>query len=352
MRGIWLVLAVSVAVTCAGVTDSLAAGNAPKELAAAEEAFKSNLAIGEAAAGKPATMEQISDGESFFQAAVAQVRQVLGQNAGLPEARHLLGMILCTGYRAVQVEAPQSADGEAAGTETVFVLRRGGVDCQEGLGELRSVLKAQPTYQIDYANALLICGDATAAEQQALAAWKLTLAAPARADCARVLAQVAQQGNRKQDEIRWLREVVKYDPQDSKASARLAKLAPPPPTSSKPKVANAIAWTEYESGIAQAEKQKKPVLMDFGASWCAWCKKLEKEVFPNKEVIALSQRFVCVKVDGDQRTDLTAKYGVDSYPTTVIVDYDGTELGRTVGYSPAEEYVADLKAALAAKERK
>jgi thiol-disulfide isomerase/thioredoxin len=335
-----------------GAVLGAAKAGVPRELTAAEEAYKSNVAIGDSLAGKPATMEQVSDAESFYQEAVAQARRVVASNPGLAEGHHLLGLILCTGYRAVQVEAEQPQTAEAKKPSVVFVLLRGGEDCEEGLKELRSAMdlaKTRYTYQVDYAGALLVCGQAEAADKQAREAWKLSLSSDDRAGCARVLVACARDGNRTQEEIRWLREVVKYAPNDTAASQRLAKLAPPPPAA-KPKTQNAIAWVDYDIGIAQAEKQKKPVLVDFTASWCGWCRKLEKEVFPTREVVALSRKFVCIKVDGDERKDLTAKYGVDGYPTAVMLDDDGEELLRVVGFRPAEEYAAEMKAALAARE--
>ena len=37
-------------------------------------------------------------------------------------------------------------------------------------------------------------------------------------------------------------------------------------------------------------------------------------------------------VDGDKRKDLTEEYKVDSYPTGVMLDAKGQEIGRTNGY--------------------
>jgi len=335
-----------------GAVLGAATAGVPREVTAAEESYKSNVAIGDSLVGKPATMEQVSDAESFYQEAVAQARRVVASNPDLAEAHHLLGLVLCTGYRAVKVAAEQPQAGEAKKPRMVFLLLRGGEDCEEGLKELRSAMdlaKTRYTYQVDYAGALLVCGQGEAAEKRARQAWKLSLSSDDRSGCASVLVECARAGKRTQEEIRWLREVMKYDPNDTAASQRLAQLAPPPPTA-KPKTQNAIAWVDYETGIAQAEKQKKPVLVDFTASWCGWCRKLEKEVFPTREVIALSREFVCIKADGDERKDLTAKYGVDGYPTTVMLDDDGEELLRVVGFRPADEYAADMKAALAARE--
>jgi len=232
------------------------------------------------------------------------------------------------------------------------VLVRGGEGCEKGLKELRTAIdlaKGRYGYQADYARGLLVCGQVEAAERQAREAWKLSLSAEERAGCARVLVACAEESNRRDEQIRWLREVVKHDPNDTAASQRLAKLAPPAPAA-KPKAQNVIAWVEYETGMEQASKEKKPLLIDFTASWCGWSKKLEKEVFPTREVIALSREFVCIKVDGDAREDLTAKYAVHGYPTALMLDDDGEELLRVVGFRAAEEYAAEMKAALAARE--
>jgi thiol-disulfide isomerase/thioredoxin len=353
MRAACLALVVSWCCALSGAALGTATAGVPRELTAAEEAYKSNVAIGDSLAGKPATMEQVSDAESFYQEAVAQARRVLASNPGLAEAHHLLGLILCTGYRAAQVEAEQPQTAEAKKPRTVFVLLRGGEDCQEGLKELRAAVdlaKARYTYQVDYAGALLVCGDAEAAEKQARETWKLSLSSDDRANCARTLVECASAGNRTQEEIRWLREVVKYAPNDTAASQRLAKLAPPAPTA-KPKTQNAIAWLDYETGMEQAEKQNKLVLAVFTASWCPTCRKLEKEVLQDRSVIAMSRQFICVKVDVDERVDVATKHAVSLLPTTLVLDSIGSEFLRLISFKSPEHYVAELKGALArAKE--
>lgn len=352
VRAISLVAAVFVCAALCAAAASPARAGVPREVTAAEEAYKSNIAIGDSVAGKPATMEQVSDAESFYQEAVAQARRFVGANAELAEAHHLLGLILCTGYRAVQVEVEQPQTAEAKRPGIAFVLRRGGEGCEEGLKELRAAVdlaKGRYGYQVDYARALLVCGQAQAGEKQAREAWKLSLSPDDRAGCARLLAECARDGKRTQEEIRWLREVVKHAPNDTAASQRLAKLAPPP-AATKQKTQNAIAWVDYETGMEQVEKQEKPVLIDFTASWCGWSRKLESEVFPTREVIALSQKFVCIRVDGDERPELVDRYVVDGYPTLLFLEHDGRELNRVSGYAPADEIVAEMEAALAARE--
>lgn len=343
---------VAVVVSCVLASGAFAASNpgATKELVAAEEAYRSNVVLGDSVAGKPPTMENVADAQSFYQEALFQAQAAVAANPELAEAHRMLGLILCTAYRAAEVEAEQPEGSEEGEARTVFVLLRGGSECEQGLAELRTAVglaKSQFGYRVDYAEALLICDDKANSEQQAKEAWKQSLGAPERARCARLLAQIARDAGNTQDEIRWLRELVKYDPENKAASQRLAKLAPTLATA-KPKTQNAVAWVEYEAGIDQAGKQKKPVLALFTASWCPTSRKLDNEALTDRGVIAESRKFVCIRVDTDERQDLSDSHNTHLIPTTLVLNSEGTEVARLVGYYSPEDYVAELETALAA----
>lgn len=55
-------------------------------------------------------------------------------------------------------------------------------------------------------------------------------------------------------------------------------------------------------------------------------------VFTAKEVALAAEGIVCAIVDGDTRTDLVEKYEVSGYPTGVMLNSRGEEIGRTNGY--------------------
>ena len=81
-----------------------------------------------------------------------------------------------------------------------------------------------------------------------------------------------------------------------------------------------ITWvTNEEQGRAKATAENKPVLIDFGASWCTACKELEHNTFPNPGVRTEAQRFIAIRVDAtdDEAPDtkrLQEKYKVDRSP--------------------------------------
>jgi thioredoxin 1 len=70
----------------------------------------------------------------------------------------------------------------------------------------------------------------------------------------------------------------------------------------------------FDNEVMQAEQ---PVLVDFSATWCGPCKKLEPIV---AEIAGdYDGRLKVVKVDVDQAPNTAAKFGVMSVPTVLLI---------------------------------
>ena len=89
--------------------------------------------------------------------------------------------------------------------------------------------------------------------------------------------------------------------------------------------------TDYKAALEQAAKTDRPVLLDFtGSDWCGWCIKLDKETFSQPEFKTFAEKnLVLVK---KQNEELQKKFGVDGFPTLVLLDSKGKEITRNVGY--------------------
>ena len=112
------------------------------------------------------------------------------------------------------------------------------------------------------------------------------------------------------------------------------------------KLAPEITWASDEAkGRAQAEADKKPIIVDFGAEWCTACKELEHMTWPDPQVRAQAERFVAIKVDATdddspETKRLQKKYNVVGLPTVLVLDSSGKERARFNEFVPPEKFAA------------
>ncbi len=69
---------------------------------------------------------------------------------------------------------------------------------------------------------------------------------------------------------------------------------------------NPVDWYPWgEEAFARAKAENKLLLISIGYSSCHWCHVMELECFENAEVAqAMNERYVCVKVDREERPDV------------------------------------------------
>jgi len=117
---------------------------------------------------------------------------------------------------------------------------------------------------------------------------------------------------------------------------------------------DSLNWNE---ALAVAKKENKVVLIDFtGSDWCQWCQRLSDEVFSKEEFEKFAEKnLVLVKVDFPRNIEqsnatkfynqkLANMYGVEGYPTVILLDKNGRGLLKT-GYMEGGvlNYIQQLK---------
>lgn len=85
---------------------------------------------------------------------------------------------------------------------------------------------------------------------------------------------------------------------------------------------------------------KKPVLVDFYATWCGPCKMMSPIIADVKAKIG--DKATVIKIDVDQNRELRLQYGIRSIPTLMIFK-EGQLLWRDVGVHQSNELVALLE---------
>jgi hypothetical protein len=100
---------------------------------------------------------------------------------------------------------------------------------------------------------------------------------------------------------------------------------------------------DIDTALKDARGRRSACFLKFETDWCGPCKLMTSFVFTAKAVADASDGLTCIVIDGDARKDLTARHAVKAYPTGILLDADGREVGRYVGYQCVKETAAFLK---------
>jgi thiol:disulfide interchange protein DsbD len=110
-----------------------------------------------------------------------------------------------------------------------------------------------------------------------------------------------------------------------------------------------LSWESSEpAATARATAEGRPLLVDFGASWCGACKELEEKTFVDPHVRAEGARYVALRVDATNDEDpavahVREKYGAtEGLPVVVLLGSDGKEAVRFTEFVPPDRFAAAL----------
>jgi thiol:disulfide interchange protein DsbD len=113
----------------------------------------------------------------------------------------------------------------------------------------------------------------------------------------------------------------------------------------------AVQWqTNLATAQQTARRERRPMLIDFGATWCRACEELAHQTLPAPQVACtLSElRYVPVKLyeheQGDDRFEaLQRDWNVRSLPTVIVLDADGREVARVNEFIPPDRMAAIIR---------
>jgi thioredoxin-related protein len=116
---------------------------------------------------------------------------------------------------------------------------------------------------------------------------------------------------------------------------------------------NERSFELYTMAKAQkmAEAEQKKIVVHVYTDWCAWCKKLEREVYTDVRIgDVVNEYFYAVRLNAESdeeiifngrkisMRDLSQSFGVKTYPGTVFIDSNGQTIGQQTGYMEVEVF--------------
>jgi len=108
-------------------------------------------------------------------------------------------------------------------------------------------------------------------------------------------------------------------------------------------------YDDFDTALKAAQaSQKKMFILFTGSDWCGWCKKLKADVLDTQEFKSYaSGKLILLYVDSpspkikmsdelrSSNRKLAEKFAVQGFPTTLLLDAQGKEIGKLVG-APAD----------------
>jgi protein disulfide-isomerase len=120
------------------------------------------------------------------------------------------------------------------------------------------------------------------------------------------------------------------------------------------------SWqTDYKKAQEEAKTSKKLLLIEFtGSDWCPPCMQLQRDVFAKHEFQDYaSKNLVLLELDfprrktqspdlAKQNEELAARYGIQAFPTVLVLNAEGKKIGEFIGLEPdttVDSYIAQLE---------
>lgn len=106
-----------------------------------------------------------------------------------------------------------------------------------------------------------------------------------------------------------------------------------------------------DEALAQAQKENKPIVLDFFAGWCAPCLRMEKTTFKDERVKTLLDRCVFVRVDTDKHPEIAKRMAVEGLPDIRFALHNGKLIKQLRSLQDAESFASELEGLLQTIEK-
>src|SRR5262245_39803844 len=97
-----------------------------------------------------------------------------------------------------------------------------------------------------------------------------------------------------------------------------------------------VQWQrDLRRAVQVARSESKLIVVAVDTNWCGWCKRMDKTIYSDPAIIALSRQHVFVKANAEDQAEgqrFAEQMGVTGYPTTIVLDDQGRVLNIAKGY--------------------
>ena len=95
----------------------------------------------------------------------------------------------------------------------------------------------------------------------------------------------------------------------------------------------AIPWQQWgKAPFEQAEQTDKLIILDVGIEGCTACRWMDESTYTHPDVVGLiNEHFIAVAADAEAQPDIGERYSDWSWPATIFMTADGTQVLALAG---------------------
>lgn len=108
-----------------------------------------------------------------------------------------------------------------------------------------------------------------------------------------------------------------------------------------------IYWVHSPKMAASLAKQfQLPILVYVTSDTCGHCRKMEREVWSNPQIISMVEAgFIPLELNAERDAELVAAMGIRGLPTTLLFNQEAKFVTGAAGYLPANRLAGLLRSA-------
>ncbi|MDR1964589.1 MAG: thioredoxin family protein [Planctomycetaceae bacterium] len=115
------------------------------------------------------------------------------------------------------------------------------------------------------------------------------------------------------------------------SSSGAVTVLPKSNSENRPEITSVCFLDDYRQGLEIAKQEAKLVLIFFTIPNSDASQRMMETTFRDEEIKRLSNRFVCIRVDGSKESDFCKSIGIKGFPTVLFMTPQGEELQRLAG---------------------
>lgn len=118
-------------------------------------------------------------------------------------------------------------------------------------------------------------------------------------------------------------------------------------TAASQSVRNQVSWvSKFDDALKQAAAESKFVVIAVSATSSAPCTNMKRNVFPDPAFVQFSRNNVFMLLESDrdsEGTRIAREFGVREFPTFLVLNSQGREIGRLTGEQNTGTLIGDLE---------